>query len=107
MVGGNAIPAARNAALATSHGSECTKKRLPSCSTSVRVSESKSASIAGHVALSPSAPMRQSKSLVRTRVCRHSLEGEEGGGEMNGGGEAGISLVVAGGDAPELFDTLE
>ena len=47
-------------------GAERTKKRFPSCSTSVRVSESRSASIAGHDALNPRAAMRRSNSLFMT-----------------------------------------
>jgi hypothetical protein len=42
-----------------------------------------------------------------TRVCRHSLEGEEGGDEVDGGGEAGIGFVIASGDAAELLEALE
>jgi len=35
------------------------------------------------------------------------LEGEDGGDEMNGGLEAGVGFVIAGGDTAELFDLLE
>jgi hypothetical protein len=42
-----------------------------------------------------------------TRDCRHSPESEEGADEIDGGGEAGVGLVVAGGDAAELFEPLE
>ena len=41
------------------------------------------------------------------RACRHSLEGEEGGDEVDGSGEAGVGFVGAGGEAAELFDPLE
>src|SRR6202051_5151879 len=40
-VGGRATPAARRARLAAGRGAERRRKRLPSCSTSVSVSESK------------------------------------------------------------------
>src|SRR3984893_834973 len=42
-----------------------------------------------------------------TRVCRHSSKCEKGSNEVDGGGEAGIGLVVARGDAAELFEPLE
>jgi len=42
-----------------------------------------------------------------TRVCRHSLEGEEGCDEVDGGGEAGIGFVVACSDAAEGLEIAE
>ena len=52
-------------------GERRTKKRFPFCSTSVSVSESRSARISGqdaHGATSPSAAMRSSSSFFRTRA---------------------------------------
>ncbi len=46
-VGGRATPAARRARLAAGRGAERRRKCLPSCSTSVSVSESRSARTAG------------------------------------------------------------
>src|SRR5208337_4863450 len=43
---------------------------------------------------------------LATRACRHSIEGEEGGDEVDRSGEAGVGPVVAGGDTAELFDPL-
>jgi hypothetical protein len=45
--------------------------------------------------------------LVHARACRHSLEGEERGDEMEGGAEAGVGFVVAGGDPAEFLNFLE
>src|ERR1043166_6094513 len=42
-----------------------------------------------------------------SRDCRHSSKREEGCSEMNGGSEACVGLVVARGDATELFEPLE
>src|ERR1043166_8068087 len=42
-----------------------------------------------------------------SRDCRHSSKREEGCSEMDGGGEACVGLVVARGDATELFEPLE
>ena len=43
----------------------------------------------------------------RTRVCRHSSQGNEGGGEMDGGGKTGRGLVVTRGNASELLESLK
>jgi hypothetical protein len=40
-------------------------------------------------------------------VCRHSSECEQGSSEIYSGGEAGVGLVVSGGDAAELFESLK
>ena len=41
------------------------------------------------------------------RVCGHSFEGEECADEMDGGGEADVGFVIAGGDATELLEIAE
>src|SRR5258708_39526179 len=43
----------------------------------------------------------------RARVCRNSLDGQDGCDEMDSGSEAGVGFVVSGGDTTELFDFLE
>jgi hypothetical protein len=63
-VGGSATPAARIIArLAAGRGVERTVKRLPSCSISVSVSESRSAMISGQEPERPSAAMRSSSAF--------------------------------------------
>ena len=52
-VGGRATPRAESARLAAGRGAERSRKRLPSCSTSVSVSESRSAMTAGQEARAP------------------------------------------------------
>ena len=44
---------------------------------------------------------------TQARVCGHSLEGEECADEMDGGGEADVGFVIAGGDATELLGIAE
>src|SRR4029077_10811088 len=65
-VGGNATPVARRARLAAGHGAERTTKRLPSCSISVSVSESKSAMISDQEPERPSAAVRSSSAFFST-----------------------------------------
>src|SRR5258708_30974276 len=43
----------------------------------------------------------------RARVCRNSLDGQDGCDEMDSGSEGGVGCVVSGGDTTELFDFLE
>jgi hypothetical protein len=49
----------------------------------------------------------QANPFRRTRACRHSFEGKEGGNEVDRSGEAGVGLVVASGDPAELLEPLE
>src|SRR6516225_5937163 len=65
-VGGSATPAARKARLAAGRGAERTIKRLPSCSISVSVSESRSAMICGQEPERASAAMRSSSAFFST-----------------------------------------
>src|SRR5271166_1465159 len=63
---GRATPTAGSERLAPGRGAERSRKRLPSCSTSVSVSESRSAITAGQEARAPlSAAARRSSSLSR------------------------------------------
>src|SRR5271166_369040 len=76
-VGGRATPTARSARLAAGRGAERNRKRLPSCSSSVSVNDSRSAKISGQeargggwrsAAASAKAAMRSSISFLRTRA---------------------------------------
>jgi hypothetical protein len=69
-VGGSATPAARSARLAAGRGGARSKKRLASCSTSVSVSVSRSAMVAGHDPSRPRASIRASSSALSTRAKR-------------------------------------
>src|SRR6478735_2724170 len=62
------MPAARKAKLAAGRGAERTMKRLPSCSISVSVSESRSAMISGQEPDRPNAAMRSSSAFFSTRA---------------------------------------
>src|SRR5271168_4669252 len=55
-VGGRATPEARRARLAAGRGGERRRKRLPSCSTSVSVNESRSARMASQDPVSAASP---------------------------------------------------
>src|SRR6195256_2505190 len=65
-VGGRATPAARTARLAAGRGAERTPKRLPSCSISVSVNDSRSAMISGQELVRPSATMRSTSAFFST-----------------------------------------
>ena len=67
-VGGRATPAARRARLAAGRGGVRSRKRLPSCSTSVSVNESRSARTFGQELAWPSVAMRSSSSFFSTKA---------------------------------------
>src|SRR5215475_6428622 len=108
-VGGSATPAARKARLAAGRGAERTTKRLPSCSISVSVSESRSAMICRQEPARPSAAMRSSQRLLqhqREEAAEHvtadglvELVEDRSGGEQVLGGTEGLlhcpQLLVA------------
>ena len=60
------MPTARIARLAAGRGAEPTTKRLPSCSISVSVNESRSAMVCGHEPERPSAEIRSSSAFLST-----------------------------------------
>ena len=67
-VGGRATPAARRARLAVGRGGVRNRKRLPSCSTSVSVNESRSARMSGQEPSWRSVAMRSSNSFFKTKA---------------------------------------
>src|SRR6202162_5999212 len=69
-VGGRATPAARRARLAAGRGAERRRKRLPSCSTSVSVNESRSARISGQEPLCAASPSAAGLAVLAVLAMR-------------------------------------